>query len=227
MKPDIHPDYHTIKVVMTDGTEFTTRTTWGKEGDTLHLDIDPKSHPAWTGGQQQLIDRGGRLSRFQKNSRASAQEIARRCLGVKTPPRAAFSWQAVSRCRSGCAFHGGLRLHVRSARRVLLLEGGFQQAELALDRIVARSARSRSRCMVASSRRTALAAPWSDRSGRASAPAAADVAARRVSAAASFTLAFSLLAWASDISPSLTARCSSSQDASCISRVVSRMLSVA
>jgi len=35
-------------------------------GDTLHLDIDPKSHPAWTGGQQQLLDRGGRLSRFQK-----------------------------------------------------------------------------------------------------------------------------------------------------------------
>jgi large subunit ribosomal protein L31 len=66
MKPDTHPDYHTIKVVMTDGTEFTTRTTWGKPGDTLHLDIDPRSHPAWTGGQQQLVDRGGRLSRFQK-----------------------------------------------------------------------------------------------------------------------------------------------------------------
>jgi large subunit ribosomal protein L31 len=66
MKADTHPDYHTIKVVMTDGTEFTTRTTWGKEGDTMRLDIDPKSHPAWTGGQQQLVDRGGRLSRFQK-----------------------------------------------------------------------------------------------------------------------------------------------------------------
>jgi large subunit ribosomal protein L31 len=66
MKPDAHPDYHTVKVVMTDGTEFTTRTTWGKPGDTLHLDIDPKSHPAWTGGQQHLLDRGGRLSRFQK-----------------------------------------------------------------------------------------------------------------------------------------------------------------
>jgi large subunit ribosomal protein L31 len=66
MKANLHPDYHTVKVVMTDGTEFTTRTTWGKEGDTLHLDIDPKSHPAWTGGQQQLLDRGGRLSRFQK-----------------------------------------------------------------------------------------------------------------------------------------------------------------
>jgi large subunit ribosomal protein L31 len=51
---------------MTDGTEFVTRSTWGNEGDTMHLDIDPKSHPAWTGGQQQLLDRGGRLSRFQK-----------------------------------------------------------------------------------------------------------------------------------------------------------------
>jgi large subunit ribosomal protein L31 len=66
MKADIHPDYHTVKVIMTDGTEFTTRTTWGKPGDVMHLDIDPKSHPAWTGGQQQLLDRGGRLSRFQK-----------------------------------------------------------------------------------------------------------------------------------------------------------------
>jgi large subunit ribosomal protein L31 len=66
MKPDIHPDYHTVKVQMTDGSEFNTRTTWGNPGDTLHLDIDPKSHPAWTGGQQQLLDRGGRLSRFQK-----------------------------------------------------------------------------------------------------------------------------------------------------------------
>lgn len=64
MKAEIHPDYHTIKVVMTDGTEFHTRSTWGKEGDVMQLDIDSKSHPAWTGGQQQLMDRGGRLSRF-------------------------------------------------------------------------------------------------------------------------------------------------------------------
>src|SRR5450631_2313720 len=66
MKPEIHPDYHTIKVVMTDGTEYLTRSTYGKEGDTLNLDIDSKSHPAWTGGAQQLLDRGGRVSRFQK-----------------------------------------------------------------------------------------------------------------------------------------------------------------
>jgi len=66
-KKEIHPDYHTIKIVMTDGTEYMTRSTWGKEGDTMNLDIDPKTHPAWTGGSTQLLDRGGRLSRF--NSR--------------------------------------------------------------------------------------------------------------------------------------------------------------
>ena len=66
MKAEIHPDYHTIKVVMTDGTEYLTRSTYGKEGDTLNLDIDSKSHPAWTGGTQQILDRGGRVSRFQK-----------------------------------------------------------------------------------------------------------------------------------------------------------------
>lgn len=64
MKQGIHPDYHTIKVVMTNGTEFLTRSTMGKEGDTLNLDIDPTSHPAWTGGSQSLLDRAGRISRF-------------------------------------------------------------------------------------------------------------------------------------------------------------------
>ena len=66
MKQDIHPDYHMIKVVMTDGTEYETRSTWGSEGDVMTLDVDPTSHPAWTGGNQHLLDRGGRLSRFKK-----------------------------------------------------------------------------------------------------------------------------------------------------------------
>ena len=65
MKKEIHPDYHEIKVVMTDGTEYTTRSTYGEPGATLHLDIDPKTHPAWTGGGQHLVDRGGRVSRFK------------------------------------------------------------------------------------------------------------------------------------------------------------------
>jgi large subunit ribosomal protein L31 len=64
MKKDIHPEYHVINVTMVDGTVFQTKSTWGKEGDTLNLDIDPTCHPAWTGGNQQLLDRAGRVSRF-------------------------------------------------------------------------------------------------------------------------------------------------------------------
>ena len=50
---------------LTDGTVFETRSTWGKEGDTLTLEIDPTSHPAWTGGTRQL-DQGGRVAQFNK-----------------------------------------------------------------------------------------------------------------------------------------------------------------
>lgn len=66
MKKEGHPDYHVITVAMTDGTTFQTRSTYGKEGDTLTLEIDPTTHPAWTGGGQHLMDRGGRVSRFQE-----------------------------------------------------------------------------------------------------------------------------------------------------------------
>ncbi|GIS09495.1 MAG: 50S ribosomal protein L31 [Alphaproteobacteria bacterium] len=74
MKKDIHPDYHEITVIMTDGSKYKTRSTMGKAGDTLKLDIDPKSHPAWT-GQHRILDSGGQVARF--NKRFSG-------LGVKT-----------------------------------------------------------------------------------------------------------------------------------------------
>ncbi len=66
MKKDIHPDYHEINIVMTDGTSFKTRSTWGAEGDSMTLDIDPKSHPAWTGGATRLVDSGGQVAKFNK-----------------------------------------------------------------------------------------------------------------------------------------------------------------
>ena len=74
MKKGIHPDYHEITVIMTDGSKYKTRSTMGKAGDTLKLDIDPKSHPAWT-GQHRILDSGGQVARF--NKRFSG-------LGVKT-----------------------------------------------------------------------------------------------------------------------------------------------
>ena len=37
MKKNIHPDYHSIKVEMTDGTQFETKSTWGSENEVLKL----------------------------------------------------------------------------------------------------------------------------------------------------------------------------------------------
>jgi large subunit ribosomal protein L31 len=66
MKKDIHPDYHEITVVMTDGTSYQTRSTWGKAGDSMTLDVDPKTHPAWTGGGTRLVDTEGQVAKFRK-----------------------------------------------------------------------------------------------------------------------------------------------------------------
>ena len=66
MKKEIHPDYHEITVVMTDGTEFQTRSTWGEPGATMKLDIDSKSHPAWTGGGGRLVDSAGQVAKFNR-----------------------------------------------------------------------------------------------------------------------------------------------------------------
>ena len=65
MKKNLHPKYHKIKVVMTDGSEFETRSTWGKENYVLKLDIDPKSHYALTGVAQKILDKG-RVSKYNK-----------------------------------------------------------------------------------------------------------------------------------------------------------------
>ena len=65
MKKEIHPDYHEITIVMTDGSEFKTRSTWGQSGDVMKLEIDPKSHPAWT-GEHRLVDSGGQVAKFNK-----------------------------------------------------------------------------------------------------------------------------------------------------------------
>lgn len=66
MKKDIHPEYHLIDVKLTNGEILKMKSTWGKEGDQLSLDIDPSVHPAWTGGGTRLMDTGGRVSKFKK-----------------------------------------------------------------------------------------------------------------------------------------------------------------
>ena len=65
MKQNIHPDYHEINLKLTDGTIVKTMSTYGKEGDTIVLDIDHLIHPAWT-GVHKLVDTSGGLSKFNK-----------------------------------------------------------------------------------------------------------------------------------------------------------------
>ena len=47
------------------GTERKTRSTWDNPGDVMKLDIDPLTHPAWT-GQHRILDSGGQVARFNK-----------------------------------------------------------------------------------------------------------------------------------------------------------------
>ena len=56
--------YHKITIVKTDGTEYETYSTWGKEGDVMRLDVDELSHPAWNGGSQTVVEKG-QLSKFE------------------------------------------------------------------------------------------------------------------------------------------------------------------
>jgi large subunit ribosomal protein L31 len=63
----IHPNQHTIIVVMTNGSTFEIQTTWGKEGDSLRLDLDPKNHPAWQDKAQNFINANDeRVTKFNK-----------------------------------------------------------------------------------------------------------------------------------------------------------------
>lgn len=65
-KKGIHPNYHMIKLVFTDGNIMETRSTWGKEGDMLHLDINPMDHPAWTGKGHFVQAEFGRVASYKQ-----------------------------------------------------------------------------------------------------------------------------------------------------------------
>ena len=61
-----HPDFGVIKVVMTDGTEFETRSTISRGTPVLQLDIDSKSHNAWTGdNSSKSRDRHSEVQKFK------------------------------------------------------------------------------------------------------------------------------------------------------------------
>jgi large subunit ribosomal protein L31 len=70
MKKGIHPHYHTVKIKMTDGSIFETRSCY--KNNEMVLEIDSKSHPFFT-GKQMLVDTAGRVDRFKKRFEKTQQ----------------------------------------------------------------------------------------------------------------------------------------------------------
>lgn len=65
MKKGIHPDYKEITVVMSDGTEFKTRSTIDTKDGVYRSEVDSKNHPFYTDSQQ-FRKKAGRIDRFNK-----------------------------------------------------------------------------------------------------------------------------------------------------------------
>ena len=65
MKKGIHPDYEEITVVLSDGTEFKTRSTMNPDGDTYRSEVDSKNHPFYTDNLK-LQKKADRIDRFNK-----------------------------------------------------------------------------------------------------------------------------------------------------------------
>ena len=66
-RKNIHPEMHEVSIVLADGTNFTVKTTHGKEGDVIKLDVDPTNHPAWRSEQGTFLNANNdRVSKFKK-----------------------------------------------------------------------------------------------------------------------------------------------------------------
>lgn len=65
MKEGIHPDYHEITVVLSDGTEFKTRSTLDPKDGVYHSEVDSKNHPFYTDNLK-VQKKADRIDRFHK-----------------------------------------------------------------------------------------------------------------------------------------------------------------
>jgi large subunit ribosomal protein L31 len=62
MKPEIHPQYQTVKATCSCGNVIEVGSTLGED---IHLDVCSNCHPFYT-GKQKNIDSGGRVERFRQ-----------------------------------------------------------------------------------------------------------------------------------------------------------------
>ena len=87
MRSGIHPEYHEITIETTNGTFYATRSTWGKAGEKMKLEIDPDSHPAWTGGIQKILE-GGQVARFGRRFQGKTFSSAKAAAPAAAKPMA-------------------------------------------------------------------------------------------------------------------------------------------
>ena len=62
----IQPKQHLVEVTMTNGSKMQILTTWGKEGGSLRLDVDPHNHPAWQEKGQVVNVNNERINKFNQ-----------------------------------------------------------------------------------------------------------------------------------------------------------------
>ncbi|GHU27282.1 50S ribosomal protein L31 [Bacilli bacterium] len=66
-KKDIHPECHSIGVVLSDGRTINMKSVWGKDGDVMKLDVDPINHPAWKTDKSTFVNvNNNQVSKFKK-----------------------------------------------------------------------------------------------------------------------------------------------------------------
>jgi large subunit ribosomal protein L31 len=65
MKEGIHPEYKKITVVLSDGTEFTTRSTMDPNNGVYKSEVDSKNHPFYTDNMK-MQKKADRIDRFNK-----------------------------------------------------------------------------------------------------------------------------------------------------------------
>lgn len=65
MKKGIHPEYNEVKVIMSDGSEFVTRSTMKTSDGVYKSEIDSKNHPFYT-SDVSIQKKADQIDRFNK-----------------------------------------------------------------------------------------------------------------------------------------------------------------
>jgi large subunit ribosomal protein L31 len=64
MKKDIHPSFNNLEIELPDGSKMITKSAYTK--GKLLVDVNYKTHPAWTGGISQVNANADQVANYNK-----------------------------------------------------------------------------------------------------------------------------------------------------------------